>query len=109
MHPVIEEWFDAIKSSHLRGKAQLIRFADDMVFSFERQDEARRFYEVLPNHLAKAGLEIHTDKSQIIHAERLVALHAYQRNKHIPTFNFLGFVRLIRSKFNTQVLLGRLA
>ncbi len=91
LHYVIDEWFDAIKSSHLRGKAKLIRFADDMVFTFERQNEARRFYEVLPKRLAKAGLEIHTDKSQIIPAGRLVALHAYQRNKHIPTFNFLGF------------------
>lgn len=91
LHHVIDEWFDAIKLSHLRGKATLVRFADDMVFTFEWQDDAKRFYEALPKRLAKAGLEIHTDKSQIIPAGRLVALNAHQRHKHIPTFNFLGF------------------
>ena len=89
LHHVIDEWFESIKQTHLRGKATLVRFADDMVF--EWQDEARRFYKALPKRLEKAGLEIHTDKSQIIAAGRLVALNAHQRGNHIPTFNFLGF------------------
>lgn len=74
----IDEWFKAIIPPHFRGKAELIRFADDMVFSFERQDDAKRFYKVLPKRLAKAGLEMHTEKSQIIPAGRLVALNAHQ-------------------------------
>ena len=91
LHHVIDEWFKAIIPHHFRGKAELIRFADDMVFAFEWQDDAKRFYKVLPKRLAKAGLEMHTEKSQIIPAGRLVALNAHQRNKHIPTFKFLGF------------------
>ena len=36
------------------GKAELVRFTDDMVFAFERQSDAKRFYEVLPKRLKKA-------------------------------------------------------
>ncbi|ODS23363.1 hypothetical protein AB835_09425 [Candidatus Endobugula sertula] len=91
LHHVIDEWFETIKHSHIRGKATLVRFADDMVFVFEREYEARRFYNVLPKRLAKAGLEMHTEKSQVIPAGRIAALKAYQRNERLPTFNFLGF------------------
>ena len=58
---------------------------------FEWQSDAKRFYEVLPKRLAKAGLEMHADKSQIIPAGQLVALNAEQNGKRVPTFNFLGF------------------
>jgi len=91
LHHVIDEWFEIIKRSHIRGKAELVRFADDMVFVFERHQEAKRFYDVLPKRLAKAGLEMHTDKSQILPAGRLVAQRANQQGMRLPTFNFLGF------------------
>ena len=73
------------------GEAELVRFTDDMVFAFERQSDAKRFYEVLPKRLKKAGLEMHLDKSQLIPAGRLVASQAKQQGKRLPTFNFLGF------------------
>lgn len=91
LHHVIDEWFESIKQTHIRGQAELIRFADDMVFVFQRQGEAHRFYNVLPKRLAKGGLEMHAEKSQIIPAGRIAATKAYQQGKRLPTFNFLGF------------------
>ena len=91
LHHVIDEWFDSIKQSHLRGQAELIRFADDMVFSFQWQSDARRFYEVLPKRLAKAGLEMHANKSQLIPAGSMQASKAHKQGKRLATFNFLGF------------------
>ena len=91
LHRVIDEWFESIKHSHLQGKAELIRFADDMVFAFEKQSDAQRFYKALPKRLAKAGLAMHTSKSQLIPAGRKLALYAYQKGKRLPSFNFLGF------------------
>ncbi len=61
-HHVIDEWFDSIKQTHLRGKAEMVRYADDMTITFGSQREAARFYEVLPKRLAKFGLEMHQDK-----------------------------------------------
>ena len=91
LHHVIDEWFESIKHWHIHGRVELVRFADDMVFVFERFSEAERFYEVLPKRLAKAGLEMHADKSQIIPAGRVAASKAHQLGKRLPSFNFLGF------------------
>lgn len=55
LHHVIDEWFETIKRSQFRGRAELIRYADDMVYTFERPEEAKRFYNVLPKRLAKYG------------------------------------------------------
>ncbi|GGG09301.1 MULTISPECIES: group II intron reverse transcriptase/maturase [Cysteiniphilum] len=91
LHHVIDEWFENIKHTHLNGSAELVRFADDMVFSFARQDDAKRFYRVLPKRLSKAGLEMHGAKSSCIPAGRLVAKNAELTGKRLDTFNFLGF------------------
>lgn len=91
LHHVIDEWFHAIKQSHLRRRAELIRYADDMVFTFEDVVEAKRFYKVLPKRLAKFGLQMHMDKSQVIPAGLGHAQQASKQGRHLPTFNFLGF------------------
>ena len=91
LHHVIDEWFESIKDSHIRGRAELIRYADDMVFTFERQEEAQRFYRVLPKRLAKFGLELHASKSQVLPAGLSCAQQAKKQGRRIPTFNFLGF------------------
>ena len=91
LHHVIDEWFDSIKQTYINGRAELVRFADDLVFVFERPSEAQRFYDVLPKRLAKGGLEMHAEKSQVIPAGRIAANRAHQKGTRLPTFNFLGF------------------
>lgn len=91
LHHVIDEWFESIKQSHFRGRAELIRYADDMVYTFERPDEAKRFYSVLPKRLAKYGLEMHDEKSQLIMAGLGAAQRAHRQGTRLPTFKFLGF------------------
>lgn len=91
LHVVIDEWFNSIASTHIRGNAKLVRFADDMVFIFEHYEEAQRFFKVLPKRLEKFGLQIHTEKSQVIKIGDLAAKAAYQQGRKLPTFNFLGF------------------
>ena len=91
LHHVIDEWFNKISLSHLRGRVELIRFADDMVFTFERPEEANRFFKALPKRLSKYGLEMHADKSQVVPAGSYCAQWAHRKGKRIPTFKFLGF------------------
>ena len=69
----------------------MVRYADDLVFTFERREEADRFYRVLPKRLTKYGLELHTDKSRVLSAGQIAAKRAHEQGKRIPTFNFLGF------------------
>ncbi|WP_244175759.1 reverse transcriptase domain-containing protein, partial [Xenorhabdus vietnamensis] len=91
LHHVIDEWFDKISHSHLRGRAERVRYADDMVFTFQYPREAKCFYAVLPKRLNKYGLELHSDKSQLIPAGHVAAMRADLSGKRLPTFNFLGF------------------
>ena len=48
LHHVVDNWFSEISKSHLKGKADMVRFADDMVFVFQKSEDAVRFYKVLP-------------------------------------------------------------
>lgn len=91
LHHVVDEWFEYIKRNHFHGKADLIRFADDMVFVFEFSWDAKRFFNVLPKRLAKAGLSIHLQKSNVIPSGHVAALRAHNQGGRLPTFQFLGF------------------
>jgi RNA-directed DNA polymerase len=91
LHTVIDEWFEEIRCSHLHGRAETIRYADDIVFTFEKRHDAERFYKALSQRLKKYGLEMHVDKSQLITAGRLAAKEAEKERRRLPTFKFLGF------------------
>lgn len=62
----MDNWFEEISKSHLKGRANMLRFADDMVFVFQIKEEADRFYKVLPKRLKKFGLVLHEDKTSLI-------------------------------------------
>lgn len=91
LHHVIDEWFEIIKLSHLRGRAELIRYADDMVFTFQWYKQAERFFEVLAKRLLKYGLELHLNKSQILPVGSAAAIKAIKNGDRLKTFKFLGF------------------
>ena len=91
MHHVIDEWFESIKQTHIKGDAQLIRYADDMVFVFQSRNQAERFYEVLPKRLEKFGLQLHLDKSSLVPCGHNAIQRLKQAGKHLQTFQFLGF------------------
>lgn len=67
-----------------RGEALLCRYADDSVCTFRYQDDADRFYRVLPQRLKKFGLEIAPEKTRCLHFSRF---HARMKQR----FTFLGF------------------
>lgn len=91
LHEVIDEWFNMLKETHFKGKAEEIRYADDMVFIFQDHREAQRFFEVLPKRLKKYGLEMHMDKSNLIRSGQNVARRAHRQGRRLPTYHFLGF------------------
>jgi RNA-directed DNA polymerase len=66
LHEVLDTWFESAVKPKLGGNAKLVRFADDFVIAFEREDDARRVYEVLPKRFAKFGLELHPKKTRLV-------------------------------------------
>lgn len=92
LHYVLDEWFETIKKSHINGRAELVRFADDAVFVFQHPQEAQRIYKVLPKRLGKYGLELHEGKSRIMLSGKKHAESAASRKERLPTYKFLGFI-----------------
>jgi uncharacterized protein DUF7008 len=45
---VLDKWFEQAVKPRLRGRAFLVRYADDFVMGFQRKDDAERVYQVLP-------------------------------------------------------------
>jgi RNA-directed DNA polymerase len=92
LHYVLDEWFETIKSSHIKGRAELIRFADDAVFVFQHPQEAQRAYKTLPKRLGKYGLELHEGKSKVMLSGGVHAQAKSGKQEQLPTYKFLGFV-----------------
>lgn len=91
LHEVIDTWFKAISKSHLKGRSEMVRYCDDIVFVFQIKKDAERFYQVLPKRLEKYGLALHKEKSQLIPSGHTAALQANANGGRLKTYKFLGF------------------
>jgi group II intron reverse transcriptase/maturase len=94
LHYVLDEWVEQVVKPRLRGKAFLIRYADDFVMGFTHEEDARRVLAVLPQRLGKYGLAIHPDKTRLIPFQE-PAKAAYEKDTGsgppAETFTFMGF------------------
>jgi hypothetical protein len=94
LHYVLDQWCASEVQPRLKGKSFLIRYADDFVMGFSRDEDARRVLAVLPKRFAKYGLTIHPDKTRLVPVERPARnpnqTDADQREPP-GTFDLLGF------------------
>jgi RNA-directed DNA polymerase len=93
LHEVLDTWFEQTVKPRLKGRASLIRYADDAVLVFEVEGDARRVLDVLPKRFAKYGLTLHPEKTRLVPFQRprLEARTGHDRGEHPGTFDFLGF------------------
>jgi len=84
LHYVLDLWFHKVVVPHCSGEACLIRYADDFVCAFEKQEDAQRFYTVLGKRLGKFGLALSAEKTRIIPFGQNLLLGK-------TSFDFLGF------------------
>jgi RNA-directed DNA polymerase len=89
LHYVLDLWFEREVKPRLRGEAHLVRYADDFVMTFERQDDAERVRDVLGKRMGRFGLTLHPDKTRLLPFRRPPA--AQTSGKGPATFDFLGF------------------
>ena len=93
LHEVLDVWWEREVRPRLRGRAALVRYADDFVMVFETEVDARRVADVLPKRFEKYGLRLHPLKTRLVR---------FQRPKSPPrsreggtdrpdTFDLLGF------------------
>ena len=89
LHYALDVWFDQVVRPRLRGRATLVRYADDFVIGFERRDDAERVMDVLPKRLGRYGLTLHADKTRVLPFGR--PPRRQQGGKGPASFDFLGF------------------
>jgi len=89
LHYVLDQWFEREVKPRMRGEVHLVRYADDFVITFERQDDAERVMDVLGKRMGRFGLTLHPDKTRLLPFRRPPAEQTGGRGP--ATFDFLGF------------------
>jgi RNA-directed DNA polymerase len=84
LHYALDLWFEKVVKHHCKGKAMLVRFADDFVVAFQYRRDAIAFYRTLAKRLEKFSLEVAKDKTQLLRFSRF-------HPSRTRTFIFLGF------------------
>jgi len=86
LHYVLDDWFETVVRPHLKGKAMLVRYADDFVIACTNEGDASRLFSALPQRFEEYGLTVHATKSRLVRFTR-------PRPDHAPpeTFDLLGF------------------
>jgi group II intron reverse transcriptase/maturase len=100
LHTVLDLWFEQEVKPRLRGRATLIRYADDFIIGFEEDEDARRVMDVLGKRLGRFGLALHPEKTRLLPFRRPPA--GQQRGKGPATF-----ARSLRLRCACQAELGR--
>lgn len=86
LHYVLDEWFESEVKPRLKGRAFLIRYADDFVVGFTVEKDATAVQTWLAERFAANGLALHPEKT------RLVWFGRPKDDGFAPgTFDFLGF------------------
>src|SRR5262249_50971039 len=110
LHYVLDVWFHQEVKPRLKGRALLVRYADDFVLGFACEEDARRVLDVLPKRFGKYGLTPHPDKARLVRFTRPRPgggpTTTRARGSGPPgSFDFLGFTHFwSRSKKGTWVV-----
>src|SRR5437762_5631619 len=93
LHYVLDVWFEQEVKPCLKGRAFLVRYADDLVMGFACEGDARRVLGVLPKRLGKYGLTIHPDKTRLVRVIRPGRVPPVGSPSALEpeSFDFLGF------------------
>lgn len=91
LNEVVDQWFLRNYGSYSNV---IVRYADDAVFFFRKESEAKRFLEALRQRAAAYGLSLNEDKTHRLELNK-------ENHKH---FHFLGFT-FYWGKQGTRVML----
>jgi RNA-directed DNA polymerase len=92
LHYVLDLWAQRWRRREATGDMIIVRYADDVIVGFEREDDARRFLDEMRARLEEFTLSLHPDKTRLIEFGRFAAVNRKRRGFGKPeTFAFLGF------------------
>jgi group II intron reverse transcriptase/maturase len=108
LHYVFDLWADRWRRREATGNMVMVRYADDIVVGFERETDARRFWEEMRERLREFSLTLHPEKTRLIEFGRHAAVNRGRRGLGRPeTFTFLGFTLICGKSRRGRFLLKR--
>jgi RNA-directed DNA polymerase len=102
LHYVLDIWFSWINESEFRGSAQLVRYADDAVFTFRKLEEAQAFRLKLVERLRSWGISLNETKTQVLPSGWQTATRYERHGIKMPSFTFLGFLHVWGKSYNRK-------
>ena len=91
LHYVLDVWFEQEVKPRLRGKAFLIRYADDFVVGLRDRRDADRVMDVIPKRFGKYGLTVHPTKTKLVPFCPPSSRTKGDNDARPGTFDLLGF------------------
>jgi len=92
LHEVLDQWFEQAVKPRLKGRSFMVRYADDAVLGFERQEDAERVLAVLAKRFERYALSLHPQKTRLLALNRPSPNERTRRGLGDPrSFDFLGF------------------
>src|SRR5271154_363284 len=93
LHYVLDLWAERWRRREAKGDMVIVRYADDAIFGFGSETDARRFLDAMRERLAAVALTLHSDKTRLIEFGRFAAANRERRGLSKPeTFKCLGFI-----------------
>ncbi len=89
LHFALDLWVESEVRPHLQGKSVFVRYCDDFMFGFERQDDAEWVLMLLGKRMGMYGLTLHPDKTRLVSFGR--PSKGQQAGKGPGHVDFLGF------------------
>jgi hypothetical protein len=87
----------------MKGKANMVRYADDAIIMCELKEDAERIYKVLGARFEKYGLKIHPEKTKLLDFTK----PSDDQRKGNSSFTFLGFTHYWTKSRKGKWMVGR--
>jgi RNA-directed DNA polymerase len=95
LHYVLDLWVLSWRKKHASGEMYVVRYADDVVMGFQKEQDAMAMRRALAERLAHFGLKLHPQKTRVIEFGRFARDSRAGRGLAKPeTFDFLGFTHI---------------
>jgi group II intron reverse transcriptase/maturase len=108
LHYVLDLWFERRFKRSCRGKAYLVRYADDLIACFQYEEDARRFVRELEKRLAAFDLEVEPSKTRVLRFGSRAGQDCHRDGLGRPeTFHFLGFTHFVSLSRRRRFVVGR--
>ena len=91
LHYVIDLWVIKLANRTIKGEMYNFRYADDLLFCFQYEDQAIKFKSMLEVRLKKFGLALNLEKSKLCRFGRFAKVNSQRHKERRSTFTFLGF------------------